>query len=197
MKFEKIFVGEKKALALGITVVLLANTAGLILYFLENKSAEKRKTEYLERRGYGQGDYEEKLTVRSEKGKQNITVYVREKEYNPEEAREILNQVKEEMEILIRGENESMDKIQHPLYLPDGSPDFPVNMSWSTDTPEVLDWEGKIGENTAQHGTKVKLMCGLGLGGETEEWEKEVTVYPELISDDIRLQREVQMAVDA
>ena len=197
MKFEKIFVGEKKALALGITVVLLANTAGLILYFLENKSAEKRKTEYLERRGYGQGDYEEKLTVRSEKGKQNITVYVREKEYNPEEAREILNQVKEEMEILIRGENESLDKIQHPLYLPDGSPDFPVNMSWSTDTPEVLDWEGKIGENTAQHGTKVKLMCGLGLGGETEEWEKEVTVYPELISDDIRLQREVQRAVDA
>ena len=79
MKFEKIFVGEKKALALGITVVLLANTAGLILYFLENKSAEKRKTEYLERRGYGQGDYEEKLTVRSEKGKQNITVYVRER----------------------------------------------------------------------------------------------------------------------
>ena len=70
-------------------------------------------------------------------------------------------------------------------------------MSWSTDTPEVLDWEGKIGENTAQHGTKVKLMCGLGLGGETEEWEKEVTVYPELISDDIRLQREVQRAVDA
>ena len=197
MKFEKIFVGEKKALALGITVVLLANTAGLILYFLENKSAEKRKTEYLERRGYGQGDYEEKLTVRSEKGKQNITVYVREKEYNPEEAREILNQVKEEMEILIRGENESLDKIQHPLYLPDGSPDFPVNMSWSTDTPEVLDWEGKIGENTAQHGTKVKLMCGLGLGGETEEWEKEVTVYPELISDDIRLQREEQRAVDA
>ena len=101
------------------------------------------------------------------------------------------------MEILIRGENESLDKIQHPLYLPDGSPDFPVNMSWSTDTPEVLDWEGKIGENTAQHGTKVKLMCGLGLGGETEEWEKEVTVYPELISDDIRLQREVQRAVDA
>ena len=197
MKFEKIFVGEKKALALGITVVLLANTAGLILHFLENKSAEKRKTEYLERRGYGQGDYEEKLTVRSEKGKQNITVYVREKEYNPEEAREILNQVKEEMEILIRGENESLDKIQHPLYLPDSSPDFPVNMSWSTDTPEVLDWEGKIGENTAQHGTKVKLMCGLGLGGETEEWEKEVTVYPELISDDIRLQREVQRAVDA
>ena len=175
MKFEKIFVGEKKALALGITVVLLANTTGLILYFLENKSAEKRKTEYLERREYGQGDYEEKLTVRSEKGKQNITVYVQEKEYNPEEAREILNQVKEEMEILIRG----------------------VNMSWSTDTPEVLDWEGKIGENTAQHGTKVKLMCGLGLGGETEEWEKEVTVYPELISDDIRLQREVQRAVDA
>ena len=68
------------------------------------------------------------------------------------------------MDALIRGENKSLNKVQHPLYLPDRSPDFPVNLSWSTDAPEILDWEGKIRENAAEGGTGVKLTCDLSLG---------------------------------
>ena len=37
--------------------------AGLILYFLENKSAEKRKTEYLERREGARRLWRKKLTA--------------------------------------------------------------------------------------------------------------------------------------
>ena len=139
MKSEKIFSRERKVLAAGIAVVLLANAAGLTLYILEKRSGDRENTEYLERREFGQGDYEEKLTVKSEKGNQDITVQVREKEYGEEEAEEIIEQVKEEMDALIRGENKSLNKVQHPLYLPDRSPDFPVNLSWSTDAPEILE----------------------------------------------------------
>ncbi len=196
MKYKKTLIGEKKAFAAGMAVVLLANAAGLTTYFLENKRAGKEKTEYLERREYGQGDYEEELTVKSEQGKQNITVRVREKEYGPGEAKEILSWVKDKMPSLIRGKNSGLDKISYPLHLPDRSPDFPVNMSWSTDMPEVLNWEGKIGENTGKSGTKVNLTCELSLGQETERWEKEVTVYPEKITREERLQREVQKVVD-
>ena len=197
MKSEKIFSGERKVLAAGIAVVLLANAAGLTLYILEKRSGDRENTEYLERREFGQGDYEEKLTVKSEKGNQDITVQVREKEYGEEEAEEIIEQVKEEMDALIRGENKSLNKVQHPLYLPDRSPDFPVNLSWSTDTPEILDWEGKIGDNAAEGGTVVKLTCDLSLGEAEGRWEKEVTVYPELVSHKIKLEREIQRAVDA
>ena len=197
MKSEKIFSGERKVLAAGIAMVLLANAAGLTLYILEKRSGDRENTEYLERREFGQGDYEEKLTVKSEKGNQDITVQVREKEYGEEEAEEIIEQVKEEMDALIRGENKSLNKVQHPLYLPDRSPDFPVNLSWSTDAPEILDWEGKIGENAAEGGTGVKLTCDLSLGEAEGRWEKEVTVYPELVSHKIKLEREIQRAVDA
>lgn len=197
MKFEKIFSGEKKALAAGIAVVLLANASGLALYCLENSSDGREKTEYLERREFGQGDYEEKLTVESGNGKHDITVQVREKEYGQEEAEEIIEQVKEEMDTLIRGENKSLDKVQHPLYLPDSSPELPVNLSWSTDAPGILDWEGKIGEEAAESGTRVKLTCDLSLGVTEGQWEKEVTVYPELVSHKTKLEREIQRAVDA
>ena len=111
MKSEKIFSGERKVLAAGIVVVLLANAAGLTLYILEKRSGDRENTEYLERREFGQGDYEEKLTVKSEKGNQDITVQVREKEYGEEEAEEIIEQVKEEMDALIRGENKSLNKV--------------------------------------------------------------------------------------
>ena len=93
MKSEKIFSGEKKVLAAGIAVILLANIAGLTLYILEKRSGDRGNTEYLERREFGQGDYEEKLTVKSEMGNQDITVQVREKEYGAKEAEEMIEQL--------------------------------------------------------------------------------------------------------
>ena len=44
MKYKKTLIGEKKAFAAGMAVVLLANAAGLTTYFLENKRAGKEKT---------------------------------------------------------------------------------------------------------------------------------------------------------
>ena len=41
MKSEKIFSGEKKVLAAGIAVILLANIAGLTLYILEKRSGRR------------------------------------------------------------------------------------------------------------------------------------------------------------
>lgn len=197
MKFEKIFSGEKKVFAAGLAVVLFANAVGLTLYFLENQWAGKENTEYLERLEYGQGDHEEELTVKAGREKKTITVRVREKEYGPDEARKILTRVKDKMDVLIQGKNSSLDQIRYPLHLPERSPDFPVSLSWSTDLPEVLNWEGKIGEDTKEGGIKVSLMCDLSLGRETDRWEKEVTVYPERISYAERLEREVQRVVDA
>lgn len=196
MKYEKIVSGEKKVFAAGIAVVLLANAVGLTLYFLENKWSGRENTEYLERGEYGQGDHEEELIVKAGQDKKTITVRVREKEYGPDEAEKMFARVKEEMDALIQGENSSLDQIRYPLHLPDRSPDLPVSMSWSTDMPEVLNWEGKIGEDTAEGGIKVNLMCDLSLGREADRWEKKVKVYPEMIPYEERLQREIQKAVD-
>ena len=101
------------------------------------------------------------------------------------ETETIFSEVRGAIEKEILGENESLKHVDHPLYLREELQAYPVTVRWFSSRPEILDWEGKHGENIREDGEAVTLTAIIGLQGKerTESWD--ILVFPE-ISDEKR-----------
>lgn len=111
----------------------------------------------LRRPAYGQGIQEENLEVewRDEQGnrkKESMTVDVIEKQLSEKEIETIFSEVRGAIEKEILGENESLKHVDHPLYLREELQEYPVTVRWFSSRPEILDWEGRHGENIREDG---------------------------------------------
>lgn len=196
MKYNISLTQEKKVIAASIALVTLVNLGAAGMWLYENNSDKKEELTHLARPGFGEGETVEEILVTKGKETQKITLKVGEKEYTEQEAEKLLEEQKSELETLILGKNKSFDKVEYPLELLSSYPDSPVQMSWSTDASDVLSWDGKIGTDVSEKGTQVTLGCELYLGEKTKSWERKVTVWPEKVSAEERLQREIQRAAD-
>lgn len=197
MKFRGKLSQEKKVFAAGAVIVLAANIGAFGMWMGERKISDGEKLTSLERPDYGAGEYEEELLVEAGDGKEAVKVKVGEREYTHQEAEELLEKAKDGLEDLISGENESLDYVEYPLNLPASMENSPVQFNWSTDAPEILDWEGRIGTGVSDEGETVHLRCELYLAEETDSWEREVRVYPEKVSDEEFMRRQIQHSLDA
>ena len=144
----------------------------------------------LRRPAYGQGIQEENLEVewRDEQGnrkKESMTVDVIEKQLSEKEIETIFSEVRGAIEKEILGENESLKHVDHPLYLREELQAYPVTVRWFSSRPEILDWEGKHGENIREDGEAVTLTAIIGLQGKERNESWDILVFPE-ISDEKR-----------
>lgn len=189
------FSQEKKIAAAGLLIIAAAN-AGALCMWMGAGAADGEKLTSLERPEYGAGEYEEELLVESEGERERVRVRVGEKEYSNQEASELLRKAKDSLEERICGKNESLEYVEYPLHLPASAEDSPVQFSWSTDAPEILDWEGRIGTGVGDEGAAVHLRCELYLGEAEDIWERTVFVCPEQVSEDERIRRQIQDTLD-
>ena len=144
----------------------------------------------LRRPAYGQGIQEENLEVewRDEQGnrkKESMTVDVIEKQLSEKEIETIFSEVRGAIEKEILGENESLKHVDHPLYLREELQEYPVTVRWFSSRPEILDWEGRHGENIREDGEAVTLTAIIGLQGQERNESWDILVFPE-ISDEKR-----------
>ena len=144
----------------------------------------------LRRPAYGQGIQEENLEVewRDEQGnrkKESMTVDVIEKQLSEQEIETIFSEVRGAIEKEILGENESLKHVDHPLYLREELQEYPVTVRWFSSRPEILDWEGKHGENIREDGEAVILTATIELQGQERNESWDILVFPE-VSDEKR-----------
>ena len=73
----------------------------------------------IERNSYGKGEKSESFRVTAAGGeaKERLDVTVGERQYTAEELQEIFDRAAEELEVLVLGENESLDKVTADLSL--------------------------------------------------------------------------------
>lgn len=188
MKF-KVPGNQKKEIYIAAFITFVGNCLGMGMMAAEQKAAQ---TDYLERNKYGEGAYEETLKVRTGDRKQEIQILVEEQKYTSEDVKTYLNKAEKELSIWMEKESGQTGKISHNLKLPESLEQNPALLSWSTDRPEVLRWDGTLGENLQSTGEKVNLICTLTLGEEEKIWKKEVLVYPPQLSSEQKFQKEIQ-----
>lgn len=145
--------------------------------------SERKIKAGIERNDYGKGDRIEELKVRIADGRKTpIRVEVSEREYTSKEIREVFQRCIRQMESLILGRNESLDRVEYDLNLLTRMPDEPVDISWELDRYDVMNVNGDLRKDElVPEGTKVMLKAVLTYQKNRKEqtlYECAAMVYP-------------------
>lgn len=182
---------KPQVLAGALAILAAGSVLALSVSVLQEIGGQTAVTS-LEREEDHNNVYWETLQVQRENGKVvDITVEVPGRQYTKEETEKWLDRAEEELEQIIPGENESLDRVERPLNLVKEFDDIPVSISWGSSDPAVLDWEGVPQDGISEEGTKVKLYATLTCQEQIRECEKTVTVYPESKHGDAAWEQEI------
>lgn len=142
-------------------------------------SYEQKPLESIEKNDTGEGGFQRELIVKTGDGREiEISVDVPEKNYTKAEAREILQNEKQNLERTILGENKDFENIRHDMDLPDAGQNQNVSITWQSSDPGVISSDGEIQSTVSKNGRKVILNAVLTLQEEETEYIKEIKVYP-------------------
>ena len=178
-------------------VVFVSNTFALILFGVELLGNESLGV--LVRNSYGEGSRTEtyEASVEGELEDEPFEVEIGEREYTDEEIDEIFQQVMQELDTLILGENESRDRVEKDLMLPKELEGYPVQIHWELDSYEVLDMEGRIiEEKTSEEGTLVEVRGTISYNEKEALYVTHVVVYPRTKTEREKWINAIQNAIE-
>ena len=131
-----------------ILLVTALSVLGAMALLVSDAGRAAADQSQIERNSYGKGEKSEsfRVTADGEEAKETLDVTVGERQYTAEELQEIFDRAAEELEVLVLGENESLDKVTADLSLVTELPDLPIAVEWELDRYEVLNVSGEIQE---------------------------------------------------
>lgn len=194
-KFPEFLPITHKQMCVCLKVIFWGNLLGLAVCTASYLDTASIKDGYLVRNGKGEASYEEELFVSDGTYTQEIQVVVDPVAYTKEELEQFLEAAYVHMDAAVLGENESLQKVEHPLNLMTSLKGTPVAIEWSTDQPMLLSFEGMLGEDVPAQGKEVLLRGEMTAGECVRVYERRITVYPEKLSGKKALLRDVQQAV--
>ncbi len=168
-----------KAVAVGGLLIL-----GMALLAVDYIDASRAADGVIARNGQGKGNKKEEWEVKlqGENERNVVEINIAEQQYSKKESRELFDRVIRQMEQLILGENESLDRIEKNMKLVTEVPDEPVEIFWELDRYDVMNIRGELQkEYLEEGGTLVGLHAILTYSGDREEqalYECTVCVYP-------------------
>lgn len=183
-----------------ITVFLIAvfcgNILGGIMTWTE-AGGEAETLKYLPRNPAGESSYTEEVQLHREGRKETVTVQVEPQDYTQEEVRTLFHDALEQLSQLILGDNKSMEHVDHDLNLIETIPNTNIAVSWTSDHPEYVDWEGTLSAQIPKEGAAVCLTAELSCQGETRIYKQYLTAFPSVEMNGDMLQAQVERAVEA
>ena len=190
---SKLLKNQKKELFLSLFIILCGNLLGIGMFLKENISSS---TQALPRKAFGQGAYEETLQISTEKGTDEIQITVEEQQYSPSQIEAYLNEADSYLSRWYRKNISDKNYLKKDLDLPSSLTGNPTEFFWSTDAPDLLSWDGKLGEDIPKEGCQVNLRCTLSIGENELIWEKQPTVFPPSLSEIQLLEKNIQQEAE-
>ena len=139
---------------------------------------------YLMREDYGGASYTRELHVKTADGEADIAIEVAPRRYTVQEAEAILSEAAEEAREIMLGGQEAAH-VSGDLVFFDWLPDLPVSVIFQTSDMDLIDWEGRLGDDIPAEGAAVTVTADLFFDGEVDikrETDTDVTVRTEEIS---------------
>ena len=139
---------------------------------------------YLMREDYGGASYTRELHVKTADGEADVAIEVAPCRYTASEVEAILSEAAEAVRETMLGGQEAAH-VSGDLVFFDRLPDLPVSVIFQTSDPELIDWEGRLGDDIPAEGEAVTVTADLFFDGEVDikrETDTDVTVRTEEIS---------------
>lgn len=173
---EKILLKVWSMLTAGSVFLILT---GCIRYINEESITQ------IPRPNYGSGKQQEELEVEWEdkegkKGKENVVIDIEEQILTTEEKRAVVHKVREKLSDIVLGDNQSADYVNQKLILPERMNGYPAEITWMTNFPEYVDWDGNLGTEIPKEGKEVCLSATIRLQDIEEMYYQYVKVFPPL-----------------
>ncbi|RKM54986.1 hypothetical protein D6853_12200 [Butyrivibrio sp. X503] len=133
-----------------ISIVILMALAGsflsILMYVSQGSSIKLIEGKELQRNEGGDGDYTAHLIANDESGKEigRYDVSVKERVYTKEETDALFESASKELEREILLENESLERVESDLNLPEKLEGYPFIISWSMDNYELIHYDGRL-----------------------------------------------------
>lgn len=174
-----------KLIAMGLLILFIGTTFSLFLGVKGLGESVLPDGVYLDRGTYGEGSREETLKVKEEGGKKErkVTVPVEERKYTQEETEELFRKAEEKLQIIVPGNNKTLNEVKQDLKLPKEISGLPINITWQCDNYEVMDDTGRLtGKGTDEKGVTVNLNARLSYFEKSKVISFEARVYPAELS---------------
>lgn len=172
-------------------------SAGLLFFDL---GASKKEAETIRRNSYGEGSRteEREITIGGDKVEEPLEITVGERQYTNDEMQKIFTQAIRKLDLLIMGENKSLDEVRSDLELISKMPEEPIEIIWELDRYDVINRQGELQEDTIaeeaadnagleKEGILVNLKAFLRYTeDETKEalYETAVRIFPPLLTEE-------------
>lgn len=178
-----------------LLVIFAANIAAAVIT-VTGHLGSTAEDGYLLREDYNGQTYTQNLELSISGEERPIEIEVAPRSYSETEKEAILSRAAMKIESIIL-EGQSAGHINQDLKLISSYEEMPIVISWVTDRPDILDWDGKICRGIPEEGTDVVLTASLEWG----ELEKEVTIpltiFPKELTGDEALREKVNEAVSS
>lgn len=164
-----------------LVIVILSVTMVLALGMFLAENILDRFEPIVTRNDYGEGKKIEtyEATVEDGEEKETLQIEVNEREYTHEEIQELFQKVTAELDSVVLGENDSLDRVEKNLNLVTELADYPVDIRWELDSYQVLNIEGEIQEEHLQEeGTLVELRGTVSYREEQMVYVRNAFIYP-------------------
>ena len=186
MKYFK----KKKYFVILVLTILLS----LIFFIFEQMDgAEHTK---VVRNGYGEGKKIESYELKIGNETETIDIEVGEREYNHEEIQKVFDELLNELDQIVLGENESWDRVEKDLQLISYVEDYPVQIQWELSSYNVVSMDGTIqDEGLVDEGTLIELRGILTYGEESAVYVRNARIFPPSGTNKEKLLYEVKREV--
>lgn len=164
---------------------------------------------YLERNDYGEEAVLADLGLKMDGKVTEVELEIAPRQMTAGEIQELMDRAERELPGLVFGDSLNADMpqggrpeeitacIRHDIVLPDTVKGTGVSVEWMSDQPELLDWDGHIGEAVPESGVQVTLSALLSYGVESREVPYRVLVCPRELGEAEAVQKAAQEAVDS
>lgn len=141
----------------------------------------------------GEGAYEQELIAYVEEQKIPLTVTVEEVRLSEEDALEMLERAKKELDRLMLGENESFTKISTAICFVDQIPDTPVEVTWIEKASDFFGSDGRLREElTIAEPLECMISAILTCQEISIDYEASLTILPREMSLKTSLEKQIQ-----
>lgn len=185
---------------ISLCLVILGGGFVIIVLYLWNAGTSRiiAQDRYLKREAVG--GIEKTVVLDAQVGNtlvKGISIPVMEKHLSKEEAEGLLEEIADALPARILGENESLTYVDKPLELVNSWDETPVSIFWDTSDYTLLQNDGSIGNTEIpMEGVKVTLTATLSCEEVTMEKQITVILYPEVLSEEEKVKRDLLMQVE-
>lgn len=183
---------QVKKLAVVFMIIGIGIVSAVCLYLSSRMEGRLAEGMCLFRNEWDAGDYSVTLIAETEKWSRKIPFLVETRKLSEQETDILQKKLYTQLPEWIKGENADLDHVASNLHFPAFIDGYPFRLTWESSNKDRIDRNGKVNREGIDTEEKVELTVTIVYGQEKNSFIYEVSVLPEMPSEEERFFRRLE-----